>query len=271
MFGSFGLFSERAYFQSQASRTTTHGVFYGILLLALMVNGLNWVTARKGINGLFVGFVGFSLLAILAVNGYLHAFVLGSWSAHHSTIQLWAFAGMAVTAIGFAARMLQLRAWWVWLERSADALGGSDVTGFVSEPLDGLATLCLGICFGCLLDLWHGLFNRKCAPVGLAFLVFAPSQWVSMGTVLGLLLATPVNLGMWQIGLVIHFVLLQLALEVNSQKSRWLGRQQQVTIDSLKRQADAEARRSGDLQRFFERLKHEFKTPLTAQCKAYVC
>lgn len=274
MFGTFELFSERAYFQSQAWRTAIHGVFYGILLLALMVNCLNWVTSRQGIYGLYVGFVGFSLLASLAVNGYLHAFVIGSWTAHHSTVQLWAFAGMAATAIGFAARMLQLRAWWVWLERVADILGVALISlallaslwtslrpyawefVLVAFMIYGTGSLVASV------RQWGQSRSLQDSLLALAFLVFALSQWVSMGTVFGLLPATPVNVGMWQIGLVIHLVLLQLALVINSRKSRWLDWQQRALIDGLKLQADAEARRRRDLQLFLERLTHQFKTPL---------
>jgi two-component system, sensor histidine kinase LadS len=274
IFGTFEVMSERAYYQSQAWRTAMHGVFYGMLLLALVVNFLNWVTTRQGIYGLYVGFVGFSLFASLAVNGYLHALVLGSWTAHHSTIQLWVFAGMAATAIGFAARMLRLRAWHVWLEKGADFLA---VTLLVLAVLASLwitlrayvweFVLFAFMAYGTVAMVasaryWWQSRSLQTSLLALAFLVFALSQWVSMGTVFGLLPATPVNVGMWQIGLVIHLVLLQMALVINHRQSRWRDWQQQARLDALKAQADTEARRSRDLQLFLERLTHEFKTPL---------
>lgn len=274
MFGTFELMSERAYFQSQAWRTALHGVFYGILLLALIVNVLQWLTTRQAIYGLYVGFVAFSLLASLAVNGYLHAFVLGAWTAHHSTIQLWVFAGMAATAIGFAARMLHLLAWRVWLERAADvmvvALMSMVVIASLWNSLRPYAWEFVMVAFmvygsGSLVAsarLWGQSHSLQDGLLALAFLVFALSQWVSLGTVFGLLPATPVNVGMWQIGLVIHLVLLQMALVINGRKNRWRDWQQQARIDGLKLQADVEARRSRDLQLFLERLSHEFKTPL---------
>lgn len=274
MFGTFELMSERAYYQSQAWRTAMHGVFYGMLLLALVVNCLNWITTRQGIYGSYVGFVGFALLASLAVNGYLHALVLGSWTAHHSTIQLWVFAGMAATAIGFAARMLRLRAWHVWLEKGADFLV---VTLLVLAVLASLWITLRAYVWEFVLFAFmaystvamvasarHWWLSRslQTSLLALAFLVFASSQWVTMSAVFGLLPATPVNVGMWQIGLVIHLVLLQMALVINYRQSRWRDWQQQVRLDALKAQADTEARRSRDLQLFLERLTHEFKTPL---------
>ncbi len=274
MFGMFEVMSERVYYQSQAWRTAMHGVFYGMLLLALVVNSLNWIITRQGIYGLYVGFVGFSLFASLAVNGYLHALVLGSWTAHHSTIQLWVFAGMAATAIGFAARMLRWRAWDVWLEKGADFLA---VALVVLAVLAGLwialrpyvweVVLFAFMAYGTVAlvasarNVWQSR-SLQTSLLALAFLVFAVSQWISMSTVFGLLPATPVNVGMWQIGLVIHLVLLQMALVINHRQSRWQDWQQQARLDTLKVQADTEARRSRDLQLFLERLTHEFKTPL---------
>lgn len=274
MFGSFELMSERTYYQSQAWRTALHGLFYGILLLALLVNVVNWATTRQSIYGLYVGFVGFSLLASLAVNGYLHALVLGTWPEHHSTIQLWAFAGMAATAITFAARILKLRTWRLRLETFADLLAVMLMLLVVLASLlvawrpyvwevvlaaffvYGIGSLAASIRN---LRQSRSLQNILCA---LAFLIFAVSQWVSMGTVFGFVPATPVNTGMWQIGLVIHLVFLQMALVINSRQSRWRNWQQQARLDALKVQADTEARRSRDLQLFLERLTHEFKTPL---------
>jgi two-component system, sensor histidine kinase LadS len=274
MFGTFELMSERAYYQSQAWSTAMHGVFYGMLLLALVVNFLNWVIARQGIYGLYVGFVGFALLASLAVNGYLHALVLGSWTAHHSTIQLWVFAGMAATAIGFAARMLRLRLWHAWLERAADLLAVSLVVlaalaslWIILRPYVWEFVLLAFIAYGAVALVasarhWWQSRSLQSSLLALAFFVFALSQWVSMGTVFGWLPATPVNVGMWQIGLVIHLVLLQMALVINHRQSRWHDWQQQARVDALKAQAETEARRSRDLQLFLERLTHEFKTPL---------
>ena len=274
MFGTFELMSERVYYQSQAWSTAMHGVFYGMLLLALVVNFLNWVIARQGIYGLYVGFVGFALLASLAVNGYLHALVLGSWTAHHSTIQLWVFAGMAATAIGFAARMLRLRLWHAWLERAADLLAVSLVVlaalaslWIILRPYVWEFVLLAFMAYGTVALVasarhWWQSRSLQSSLLALAFLVFALSQWVSMGTVFGWLSATPVNVGMWQIGLVIHLVLLQMALVINLRQSRWHDWQQRASVDALKAQAETEARRSRDLQLFLERLTHEFKTPL---------
>jgi len=274
MFGTFELMSERAYYQSQAWYAALHGLLYGILLLALLVNLVSWITTRQMIYGLYVGFVGFSLLASLAVNGYLHAWVLGAWPQHHSGIQLWAFAGMAATAVAFATRMLRLREWRIWVAQIADVL---------------VVALLL---FAALASVWKGLQpyvwefvlaaffvygmgslvttvrNGLTSPslqnslLALAFIVFATSQWISMSTVFGVLSATPMNVGMWQIGLVVHLVLLQMALVINSRQSRWLNWQQQARLDALKSQADAQERRNRDLQLFLERLTHEFKTPL---------
>lgn len=274
MFGSFELMSERRYYQSQAWRTALHGVFYGMLLLALLVNIVNWVTSRHAIYALYVGFVGFSLLASLAVNGYLHAFAFSGWPDYHRKVQLWVFVGMAVTAITFAARMLQLRTWHAHLERLADVLA---VVLMVLAILASVWIAWLPFVWevvlaafflygmGSLIVSIRNLLQNHClqnALLAVAFIVFAVSQWISMGTVFGLLPATPVNTGMWQLGLVVHLVLLQMALVIDSRQSRWRNWQQQARLDALKAQADTEARRSRDLQLFLERLTHEFKTPL---------
>ncbi|MCD8515786.1 MAG: sensor histidine kinase [Burkholderiaceae bacterium] len=274
MFGSFELMSERTYYQSQAWRTALHGIFYGMLLLAVLVNVVNWATTRQSIYGLYVGFVGFSLLASLAVNGYLHALVLGAWPEYHSTIQLWAFAGMAATAIAFAARMLQLRTWHLRLETVADLMAVMLMLLVVLasvwvawRPYVWEVVLAAFFVYGMgsLAASIRNLRQQRSLQnilLALAFLIFAVSQWVSMGTVFGFVPATPVNTGMWQIGLVIHLVFLQMALVINSRQSRWRNWQQQARLDALKVQADTEARRSRDLQLFLERLTHEFKTPL---------
>lgn len=274
MFGSFELMSEHTYYESQAWRTALHGIFYGMLLLALLVNVVNWATTRQSIYGLYVGFVGFSLLASLAVNGYLHALVLGAWPEHHSTIQLWAFAGMAATAIAFAARMLQLRTWHLRLETVADLMAVMLMLLVVLASLwvawhPYVWEVVLAAFFvygmGSLAASIRNLRQHRSLQnilLAVAFLIFAVSQWISMATVFGFLPATPVNTGMWQIGLVIHLVLLQMALVNNSRQSRWHNWQQQARLDALKVQADTEARRSRDLQLFLERLTHEFKTPL---------
>lgn len=273
MFGSFELLSERAYYQSQAWRTAVHGVFYGALLLALLVNIVNWATSRQAIHGLYVAFVGFSLLASLAVNGYLHAVLTTAWS-HHSTIQLWAFGGMAATALAFAARMLRLRSWHIGLERAFDLIAmlllvlvmlASVWGGW--RPYVWEAVLAAFIVYGigslvASARNWHKNRSVQNTLLAAAFLIFAVSQWVSMGAVFGLLAATPISVGMWQIGLVIHLVLLQVALLINSRQSRWRDWQQQARLDALKTQVDTEARRNRDLQLLLERLTHEFKTPL---------
>ena len=274
MFGSFELMDERTYYQPQAWRTALHGIFYGMLLLALLVNVVNWATTRQSIYGLYVGFVGFSLLASLAANGYLHALVFGAWPEQHSTIQLWAFAGMAATAIAFAARMLQLRKWHLRLETVADLMAVMLMLLVVLASLwvawrpyvwevvlaaffvYGMGSLAVRI-----RNLQQNLYLQNIL-LAVAFLIFAISQWISMATVFGFLPATPVNTGMWQIGLVIHLVLLQMALVNDSRQNRWRNWQQQARLDALKIQADTEARRSRDLQLFLERLTHEFKTPL---------
>ena len=274
MFGSFELMSEQSYFQSQAWRIASHGVLYGMLLLALLVNVVNWATSRQSIYGLYVGFVGFSLLASLAANGYLHAFELVAQPEHHSTVQLWAFAGMAATAIAFAGRMVRLRAWHNRLEKAADLLAVTVLVMVLPaslwvgwRPYVWEFVLAAFFVYGmgslvASLRNWWKAHTPQNTLLAVAFLVFAVSQWVSMGTVFGLLPATPVNVGMWQIGLVIHLVLLQMALVINRRQSRWRDWQQQARLDALKEQADTEARRSRDLQRFLERLTHEFKTPL---------
>ena len=273
-FGSFELMSEKTYYQSQAWRTALHGVFYGVLLLALLVNLLNWLTTRQSIYGLYVGFVGFSLFASLAVNSYLHAMFLGVWPEYHSVIQLLAFSGMAAAAIAFAARMLRLRAWHASLERGADLLAATllvlvlpaaiwrDVLPYVWEfvlvafMVYGMGSLAASV------RNWRQSQSLQNSLLASAFLIFVASQWVSMGVVFGFLPATPVNVGMWQIGLVVHLVLLQMALVINARHSRWRDWQQQARLDNLKIQADTEARRSRDLQLFLERLTHELKTPL---------
>ncbi len=274
MFGTFELMSERGYYQSQAWRTALHGIFYGMLLLALLVNLLNWVTSRQAIYGLYVGFVAFSMLASLAVNGYLHAILPAAWSSLHSTIQLWIFAAMAATAIAFAARILRFHAWKSWLEKVADILSALlmlmalTVAFWVqARPYVWEFVLVAFMAYGLgalAASARHLRKSRSLQNVlfAVAFLVFAVSQWISMGAVFGVLKATPVNLGMWQLGLVVHLVLLQMALVINSRQSRWRNWQQQARLDALKSQADAQARRSRDLQRFLERLTHEFKTPL---------
>lgn len=274
MFGSFELMSERTYFQSQAQRTILHGVFYGMLLLALLVNIVNWAASRHAIYGLYVGFVGFSLMASLAVNGYLHALLFAGWPERHSTFQLWVFVGMAVTAIAFAARMLQLRALHVRFERLADLLA---VVLMVLALLASFWVILIPYVWECVLAAFfvygmgslvvsvRNLHQNPSLQNGLlavAFMVFAVSQWVSMATVFGFLPATPINTGMWQIGLAIHLVLLQMALVNNSRQNRWRNWQQQARLDAFKAQAETEARRSRDLQLFLERLTHEFKTPL---------
>lgn len=274
IFGSFELTSERLYYQSQALRTALHGVFYGMLLLALLVNVVNWSTSRQAIYALYVGFVGFSLLASLAVNGYLHAFVLSGLPEYHRTVQLWVFVGMAVTAITFAARMLQLRTWHLYIQRLADGLA------VVLIALAILATFWIALLpfvweavlaaffiygMGSLIASIRNLLLNHClqnALLAIAFVVFAVSQWISMATVFGLLPVTPVNSGMWQLGLVVHLVLLQMALVINSRQSRWRNWQQQARLDALTAQAQTETKRSRDLQLFLERLTHEFKTPL---------
>ena len=274
MFGSFELMSERTYYQSQAWRTILHGVFYGMLLLALLVNMVNWAASRHAIYGLYLGFVGFSLMASLAVNGYLHALLFAGRPDHHSTFQLWVFVGMAATAIAFAARMLQLRAFHVRLERLADLLAA---VLMVLALLASFWVILIPYVWECVLaaffvygmgSLVVSLRNLHQKPslqnglLAVAFMVFAVSQWVSMATVFGFLPATPINTGMWQIGLAIHLVLLQMALVNNSRQSRWRNWQQQARLDAFKAQAETEARRSRDLQLFLERLTHEFKTPL---------
>jgi signal transduction histidine kinase len=274
VFGTFELMSERAYYQSQARYAALYGVFYGILLLAILVNLLSWVTTRQSIYGLYVGFVGFSLLASLAVNGYLHALVLGAWPQHHSSIQLWSFTGMAATAIAFAARILRLHAWHAWMAQIAGVLVVSlvllavlvvfwtDLQAYVWEfVLAAFTVYGLGSLIASARN-WYTSPSLQNSLLALAFIVFAASQWVSLGTVFGLLSATPIKVGMWQVGLVVHLVLLQMALVINNRQSRWQSLQQQARLDALKSLADAQARRNRDLQRFLERLTHEFKTPL---------
>lgn len=274
IFGTFEVMSERSYYQSQARRIALHGVLYGMLLLAFLVNVLSWVTTRQSIYGLYVSFVGFSLLASLAVNGYLHAWFFGAWPQYHATVQLWAFAGMAATAIAFATRLLRLGDWHVRVEKAADLLAVSLMVLVVvaaiwvsMRPYVWELLLAAFVVYG-LSSLAASARNWWTSPsvqntlVALAFVVFVVSQWISMGTVFGLLPATAVNVGMWQVGLVLHLVLLQMALVINSRKRRWDNWQQQARLDTLKLQADVEARRSRDLQLFLERLTHEFKTPL---------
>jgi len=273
-FGSFELMSEQTYYQSQAWRTALHGIFYGVLLLALLVNLLNWLTTRQSIYGLYVGFVVFSLFASLAVNSYLHAMFLGAWPQYHSVVQLLAFSGMAAAAIAFATRMLHLRAWSVRFEKGADLLAvmllvlvlpaaiWGDVLPYVWEfVLAAFMVYGMGSLAASVRNLLQSqsLHNSLLAT---AFLIFVASQWVSMGVVFGLLPATPVNVGMWQIGLVVHLVFLQMALVINARHSRWREWQQQARLDNHNMQADTESRRSRDLRLFLERLTHEFKTPL---------
>lgn len=274
IFGTFELMSERSYYQSVAQKTALNGALYGMLLLVLSVNLLNWVTSRQGIYGLYVGFVAFSMLASLAVNGYLHALLPTTWSSWHGNIQIWLFAAMTATAITFAARIIRLQAWSHWLKKVADrfsvllvlisftAVFWVQIRPYVWEfVLLTFLAYGVGALTASALHLGKNR-SRQGVLLALAFLVFAVSQWISIGAVFGVFPATPVNLGMWQFGLVVHLVLLQMALAINSRQNRWHDWQQQARLETLKCQADAEARRSRDLQRFLERLTHEFKTPL---------
>lgn len=273
-FGTFELMSERSYYQAQSGRLLLLGVFYGVLLLALLVNSVSWAFTRQLIYGVYVGFVGFSLLASLAANGYLHALLLNSWAQHHSTIQLLAFSGMAATAIVFASRLFRVGLWHPWVARSIDlfamflvvvALPAAIWAGWrpyawelvlMAFLLYGLASLVAGA------RQWVAARSAQNTLIFVAFLAFVVSQWVTVGAVYGLLPATAGNVDMWQFGLIVHLVLLQMMLVMHGRTQRWLSWQQQARLNTLKEQAEAAARRSRDLQQFLERITHEFKTPL---------
>ena len=273
-FGTFELMSERSYYQSQSTRLLLHGIFYGVLLLALLVNLASWAFTRQTIYGMYVGFVGLSLLASLAANGYLHALLPDALAQHHSTLQLLAFSGMAATAIVFASRLFCLDSRKRWIDRGIDAFALIMVvmalpatvwsswrpyaweSVLLAFSLYGLASLTAGT---------RQLLAKRSSKntlIFMAYLAFVVSQWVTVGAVLGLLPATELNVGMWQVGLIVHLVLLQLMLVIDGREQRWLTWQQQARLDTLKEQAQAAARRSRDLQQFLERITHEFKTPL---------
>jgi signal transduction histidine kinase len=274
MFGTFELMPERTYYQEQSSRSALHGFFYGVLLLALLVNMLNWLTSRQAIYGFYVGFVFFSVIASLAVNGYLHAYLLTQWPQHHGTVQLWAFLGMVCAAILFAARMLRFAAWRAWLDRGANLLAVALLVLLLPASLWTAAhpyvwelVLVAFMVYGMgslVVSLRNFLLDRSLQNglLAIGYLVFSASQWVSIASVFGLVPATPINVSMWQIGLVMHLVLLQMALVISRRRVLWLSWQQDAKIQTLKIQAELQARRSRDLQEFIERLTHEFKTPL---------
>jgi signal transduction histidine kinase len=273
--GGFELMSERAYYQFQVFRATLHGILYGALVLILLVNLLNWLTSREGLYGFYVGFVSFSLWASLASNSYLQVNVFANWPLQHGTLQLCAFLGMAATALAFSSRMLRLHAWHPKLGVVADMMAGVLLMLLVpaafwpsTHPYLWEWVLTAFVVYGsaCLVaSLGHLMIERswKNAFLALAYLAFSALLWVSLASVFGLLPATPLNVGMWQIGLVIHLVFLQMALTISSQRQRWLRWQQQAFLQTLKAQTETETRRSRDLQQFIERLTHEFKTPLT--------
>lgn len=273
LFGSLQLLSESAYHKSQITLVAAHGIFYGMLLLALMVNLLNWARSRSALYGTYASFVFFALLGSLTLNGYLHAYLPARILVFHGVIQLFAFIGMVSTAVLFALRVLEVHA---SNPNVARLVAGFALALLLLLPLAfvmkarpyiwelvfaAYTVYGLGALAASVRHL-HRLPSLSRSLLALSYLVFSLSLAVTIAAVFGSLSGSPLNVGMWQIGLGVHLLLLQMVLTIQERQAHLASWQRQADLQALLERAEADSRRSQQLRGTFERLAHEFKTPL---------
>lgn len=266
--------SELGGIQSQTWLTAVDGFFYGILSLAFIVNVLIWITTRQSIHGLFVGVIIFSMLSSLSSDHYVHRLVLGSWFEQKGILDLWLFAAMTASAILFSARILCVRDWNSFVERSVNWIAIALVVLVLpaailvqSTPILWNLTTLIFTVFG-IASLIASLRNvykvrsLKNSLIAFAFLFFVASQCFAMYVMLGLLPEVPINQIVWMLVLITSLTLFQIALVIQLFDTRSNNENKQVIMAPLNHQTDSQAKYTQEQEQLHARLMHDFKTPL---------
>ena len=269
----FTLLSGSALYASEAHHLLLVGISAGALMLTLVMNAFNWYWTRALLYYTYCCFVFLVLIQGLWTNGIASAFLFPErpeWVIFLDDI--WPCL-MGATAVFFSIQVLQLdqrrpylagichQFGWIVVAGTTLAISPwwSHVQSFllVALLLYGILTVYLSG-----LDWW-----TKGQPsdtwVFFAYLSFLVFQSITLLTMLGILPATFWSVQSWQLGTLVHLLLLHVVTAMrlqNLQRAHYLAERRSRWAWKMVRK---ERRRQGDLRRFLDLLAHELNTPLS--------
>jgi signal transduction histidine kinase len=214
------------------------------------------------------------MLSSLSSDHYVHRLVLGSWFEQKGILDLWLFAAMTASAILFSARILCVRDWNSFVERSVNWIAIVMVMLVLPAAiwvqaipilwnLTALVFTVFGVAslIASLRNVYKVRSLKNCL-ITFAFLFFVASQLFCLCVMLGLLPEAPINQIVWMLVLIISLTLLQVALVIQLFDTRSNNENQQVFKASLNHQTDSHSKYTREQERLHAHLIHDFKTPL---------
>ncbi len=264
----------QAFFDAQSLRATFNGVLYGILLLAILINVQRWRVTRHSRYAYFVLFLIFVLFGMISVNVAWYGTALSGVTEQIGIFQKIFLIGMFASAFLFTTHLFPKTMQLVRHRREVNILFISIIflliaLGFLGVPSSLFwcvlyflflfyASLSLGLSFYSFsrTNNWHhGLL--VCS-----YLILSLVQWFSFDIAFKSLPVGVFDLAWWQLGLILHLVIVHMALFIDGQPKKLsrTGLQNQALASSDHR--DLENTPDRDLSSVIERLIHDFKTPL---------
>jgi len=265
---------EIADIQFQTWLTAVDGFFYGILSLAFIVNILIWIANKQSIQGFFVGLIIFSMSSSLMTDHSIYRLVLSSGFEQKRILDLWLFAGMTSSAIGFAAQILCVKDTHSLIVRIANWIALSVVVMVLPAAIWVQATPVLwNLAFLVFSVFWvtaliasirniYEVRSLENSLVALAFIFFLASQWFGICVMVGLLPEAPIHQIVWMLGLILSLTLLQAILVIQLFNTRNNNGNNETIKIPINVQADHQSKHAREQERLYARLMHDFKTPL---------
>lgn len=266
------LISAAAFPQAVQQENLLLGLFFGAMLIVLVMNLMNWLWLRSRLYRDYVVFLLMSGIVSFSAHGYAAAYFFPSAPGLAAAIETLALSWMTAFAVFFSLRLFRIDGRHRVLRRILRALawivlanGALAFTPWIGESFF-FAIHCFAL-YGILAltgsarNLWR---ERSIGALFLfvIYLVFIFFHAVSLCVEFGLLPATPLTASSWEIGTVVHLFLLHLAIvfEMRSQQRSVAAKELQVR--AAQSEAESEKQYRAELNRFLGMMGHELGTPL---------
>ena len=266
--------SSQAYLDEQFLRTTLHGMMYGFLLLAALLNVQCWRTTRNSLYAYFVLFLVLVFFGMVSVNVPLYGAAPLGVMEHIGIFQKIFFIGIFASAFLFTTHLFPTTMQLVRHRRELHILFISIIVLLIALGFwDAYSSLfwfllyflfliytsvSLGLTFYSFSrrnDWYHGLLIC-------AYLILSISQWFFFEIAFKSLQVGVFDLAWWQFALFLHLAIMQMVLFIDVQKKTLSKCNLQNQALSTSGKSDGEDVPDHDLRRVIERMIHEFKTPL---------
>ena len=266
------LWQVEAFTASETRSNFYRGVYFGILLIAVLLHAILGMRLRDVVMLAYAGYVASQILFNLGTNGYLPVLLgahaewftdalprIGWLGGAASIVLMWdsllnlkqthprihrLFLATLVLNLGllpFALLPFLVGGWLLWVVKLANAL--NSLNFFIS--------------MGLLLHLWRRSRRGELLVYFVAFVIPALGTTVNSAANLGLLSQNAVASNIYQVASLVHVLVMSYGLALRL-------RQLQYDKSVAEQEADMAIRRSQEQRRFVAMLSHEFGNPLAA-------